>query len=220
MKAQPQSVFLIVNPNSGIKSRFFRFVNRIFGWNKIKKNKSLNELIGCIQLQFEESGVSFNYAFTTHSGHAKALASQESQKGIDTIIAMGGDGTINEVVNGMVGSKTRLGVIPYGTANVFGISFDVPSDYRSACKRIIEGHTKVIDLGEINGHYFICMAGVGFDAYIIKKADRQLKKIIGGLSYVLFSMLEYFRYKFKSIIFKVERPIEPVEPKIAIFFFI
>ena len=99
-------------------------------------------------------------------------------------------------------------MIPYGTANVFGLSFDVPNDYLEACKRIIEGQSKVIDLGNINGHFFICMGGVGFDAYHKKKADKRLKKIIGGLSYVMISMVEYFRYKFNPIIFKVDNDSE------------
>ncbi len=208
MKYKPSRVFLIINPNSGIKNRFFRWLNRIFGWNKIKKSKSLDEKVIQIQSQFENEGIGFEYAYTKYPGHAKDLAHQESAKGIDIIIAMGGDGTINEVVNGMVHSESRLGVIPYGTANVFGLSFDVPNDYLEACKRIIEGQSKVIDLGNINGHFFICMGGVGFDAYIIKKADKRLKKIIGGLSYVMISMVEYFRYKFNPIIFKVDNDSE------------
>ncbi|MEK9727411.1 MAG: diacylglycerol kinase family protein [Candidatus Margulisiibacteriota bacterium] len=204
MSKKPASVYLILNPNSGQQHAIFQWINRLFGWSKVNKRLTASQIINEIKGIFESQGIKFHHSLTEYPGHATQLAKLAIETQVDTIIAMGGDGTINEVINGMVGSDRRLGVIPYGTANVFGLSFDLPTKFRAACEKIINGETKIIDLGSINGHYFACMAGVGFDAYIIKKADKRLKKIIGALSYIILAMVEYFWYRFQPILFKVD----------------
>ena len=125
------------------------------------------------------------------------------------VIVVGGDGTINEVVNGMANTSTQLGVIPFGTANVFGLAFNIPMNIEDACLKIIHGQRRTIDLGRINGTYFACMAGVGFDAFVIQKADKKLKKMMGALSYVLIAFWEILRYQFYPILFTVDNSLTP-----------
>ena len=217
MKNPPRSVMLILNPKSGKQQIYLSWLNKLFGWNNVNRGYATKEIIAIIKPIFESKGIAFNYAYTDYGGHAKELAQNAVNNDVDTVIAMGGDGTINEVVNGIVGSGVRLGVIPYGTANVFGISFDLPTQLEAACDKIVAGETSTIDIGSINGHYFVCMAGVGFDAYIIKKADKSLKKLIGGISYVFLAMVEYFRYRFHPIVFQVD---DDPTPKRAYFLII
>jgi len=199
-----RNILLIVNPNAGQINKVFKWFNAIIGWNKINKSNTIQDQINSVINFFEDHGCKIDYAITKKKGDATRFAKKASSEAVDTIIAMGGDGTINEVVNGMIHSKSKLGVIPYGTANVFGLSFNLPTRLKNACNVILNGQSKSIDLGSINGHYFVCMAGVGFDAYIIKKADKALKKTIGALSYVVLAMLEYYRYKFHPIVIKVD----------------
>jgi len=101
------------------------------------------------------------------------------------VVAVGGDGTINEVVNGIAGSDSALGILPLGTANVFALELGIPSKLREAAEIIVAGHSKKIDLARANERYFVQLAGVGFDAETVRETDLEMKKRIGPLSYVL-----------------------------------
>jgi YegS/Rv2252/BmrU family lipid kinase len=104
----------------------------------------------------------------------------------DILVAAGGDGTINEVVNGRTGAT--LGILPFGTVNVFAHELDIPRNIEAAWDVIEAGHTRTIDLAcaEAAGkrRHFVQLAGVGFDARAVRCASWELKKRIGPLSYV------------------------------------
>ena len=179
MNSEIKKIYIIFNPNAGKHHPVFRWLNQLFGWSKVKKRQSpLDALRPKLQQQLESAGIECAYEKTKGAGDATKIAKHVVNQALaDTVIAMGGDGTINEVVNGLIGSTVKLGVIPYGTANVFGVSFGLPSNVTEAANRILTGTIKKIDVGSVNNHYFVCMAGIGFDAYIIKKAEKSLKKI-------------------------------------------
>ena len=205
MNTKVSRVFVILNPNSGVLKPWFRWINRLFGWSKIKRFESPEVAAQQIKAIFESNHINCVVQLTKEAGDATRLAKHVVKtQSADTVVAVGGDGTINEVINGLVGSNIKLGVIPYGTANVFGLSFGLPTEVATATERIINGKIKAIDVGSVNNHYFVCMAGVGFDAYIIKKAEQSLKKTIGALSYVFTAVWEYLRYRFHPILFKVD----------------
>lgn len=144
-------------------------------------------------------GVETTLAPTTHAGHARELAWEYAERGYDTVIAAGGDGTVNEVVNGLIGTKSKLAIIPLGTANILALELNMPFDIEAVCQVIATGNSKRIDLGEANGRYFSCMAGVGFDAHVIKKADSKLKKVWGILAYPITTLWEFLFYRFRKI---------------------
>jgi len=123
--------------------------------------------------------------FTHTPGEARLLAATASQDGFATIVACGGDGTMNEVVNGMVGQRLTLGVIPVGTANVFATDLGIPHRVEDSVEVIRRGKTRVIDLARANEHWFIQLAGVGLDAQIVKETSWESKKMLGPLSYLL-----------------------------------
>jgi YegS/Rv2252/BmrU family lipid kinase len=111
--------------------------------------------------------------------------------GTPLVVAAGGDGTVNEVVNGLAqGGLERgsvLGVLPTGTMNVFAVELGLPpSLFLKKCWEVIE-HGKVaeIDLWTANGHYFVQLAGVGMDAEVIKETSWELKRAFGPLSYIM-----------------------------------
>jgi len=125
----------------------------------------------------KENGFNFKVSYTSHHGEAIELAQKAADKGIELIVSIGGDGTVNEIVNGIMKSKNNpsLGIIPLGWANDFIKSTDIPSDIIKACKILVRGKIKKIDIGVINNQiYFANICGVGFDAEVAHLAN-QLK---------------------------------------------
>ena len=123
---------------------------------------------------------------TTHAGEARELAERFVGEGEPVVIAAGGDGTLNEVVSGLAGSATLLGVLPVGTMNVFAREMGIPFDSLERAFQVIErGFIREVDLFEANGSPFVQMAGVGFDAMVIEETTWESKKLLGPLAYLL-----------------------------------
>jgi diacylglycerol kinase (ATP) len=123
---------------------------------------------------------------TNHAGEARELAARFAAEGEPVVIAAGGDGTLNEVVSGLAGSKTILGVLPAGTMNVFAREMGIPFDSLERAFLVIErGFVREVDLFQANGAPFVQMAGVGFDAQVIEETTWESKKMFGPLAYLL-----------------------------------
>ena len=123
---------------------------------------------------------------TSHPGEAEGMARRAAREGFEKIVAAGGDGTINEVVNGLAGSGATLGLLPMGTVNVFAMELGLPSHDLEFCWQIIEGrNTRLVDLPNANGKYFVQLAGVGLDAQVVKETSATLKRNFGPLSYLI-----------------------------------
>lgn len=132
---------------------------------------------------------------TGYAGEAKELAASLAKDGTPLIIAAGGDGTLNEVVRGILGTSTTMGVIPAGTMNVFARELGIStSSALSALEVIDASHTKQIDVFTANGKPFIQLAGVGFDARVIEATTWQSKMRFGPLAY-LFALLKVIAEK-------------------------
>lgn len=113
------------------------------------------------------------------------LARKFSEEGEPLVIAAGGDGTVNAVIEGLAGSQTTLGVLPTGTMNVFSREMGIPVDRLENALEVIEtGHKETVDLFQMNGMPFIQMAGVGFDAQVIEETSWESKKLLGPLAYL------------------------------------
>lgn len=123
---------------------------------------------------------------TTRAGEAETLARHAANEGFTKIVAAGGDGTINEVVNGLAESEAMLGLLPMGTVNVFAGELGLPAHNLESCWRIIEGeNTRLVDLPSANGKYFVQLAGVGLDAQVVQETSATLKRNFGPLSYLI-----------------------------------
>lgn len=128
---------------------------------------------------------------TTHAtegeGDATASAAEAIDNGYDMIIAAGGDGTLNEVINGMADKPERppLGIIPLGTTNDFARALGIPRNWEDACSIITRQTTRVIDLGQSNEKYFINIAGGGSLTELTYEVPSKLKTIIGQLAYYM-----------------------------------
>ncbi|MEO8207211.1 MAG: diacylglycerol kinase family protein [Chthoniobacterales bacterium] len=136
--------------------------------------------------KIEALSLRISVRMTSAPGDAGKIARNALQEGVKTIVAAGGDGTINEVVNGIAGSDVQFGIFPLGTMNVFALELGIPlNDLARAWKVIEEGHCREIDLAMANDHYFVQLAGVGLDAQVVRETSVGSKKALGPLSYML-----------------------------------
>ena len=122
---------------------------------------------------------------TSRCGDAECLARDAVKDGFRRIIAAGGDGTVNEVVNGIAGSDAALGLLPLGTMNVFATELGLPNDLERCWEVIQQDHTRVVDLPSANGKHFVQLAGIGLDAQVVKETSRAFKRSFGPLSYLV-----------------------------------
>src|SRR5438046_2025470 len=123
---------------------------------------------------------------TTCTGEAELMARRGIEEGFEKIVAAGGDGTINEVVNGLAGTNATLGLLPIGTMNVFATELGLPVHDLERCWDIIlADSTRVVDLAKANQKFFVQLAGVGLDAQVVKETSSQLKRNFGPLSYLI-----------------------------------
>ena len=176
------NVSLVVNPAAGSSS--FRSLDRIK--SLLQKKSSLSTFIT------KKQGDAFEFA--------KGL------KKTDRIVVAGGDGTINEVINGLLSSedpKTReipISIIPTGTANVLAKELGIPEDIDGAVHRLISGSARKISLGRINGRYFSLMTGIGFDGETVLGVKNDfIKKISGKLAHVVSGLKVLINYSPASI---------------------
>lgn len=122
---------------------------------------------------------------TSERGHATRFAADAVTRGLDAVIAFGGDGTLNEVATGLAGSTTALGALPGGSTNVFARSLGMANDPLTAVTQLTAGLdgglVAPIGLGEANGRYFTFHAGVGYDAEVVRQVERtfSFKRLVG-----------------------------------------
>lgn len=133
------------------------------------------------------AGIETSCHATTGEGDATREAAEAVRRGYDVIIAAGGDGTLNEVVNGMAGLENLppLGIFPMGTTNDFARAMGIPKRWEDYCDLVIENKTRPIDIGKVNGRYFINIAGGGSLTELTYEVPSKLKTMIGQLAYYM-----------------------------------
>jgi YegS/Rv2252/BmrU family lipid kinase len=149
------------------------------------------------------NGVRLDLQETRCRGHAERLARDAVQAGASMVVAAGGDGTIAEVANGILGSGAQLGVIPLGTANVLAHELALPFAPRAVAAALAFGRTRMLWPGIARGasesRLFVQMIGVGFDAHVVHALPLPLKRIMGRGAYVVQSLREVVRYGYPPI---------------------
>ncbi|WP_051522348.1 diacylglycerol/lipid kinase family protein [Porphyromonas gingivicanis] len=167
-------VIAIINPISGIAS----------------KHKVPALLAAAYQDREEELFLTY----TKGEGHAAEVIKEAMVHGLDSVIAVGGDGTINEIASALSGSEVKLGIIPRGSGNGLARALGIPMQNDAEAVRIItEGKLVSIDMGLANGLPFFCTFGVGFDAQITKRYDDASTR--GLLTYIKSAIDEYISFK-------------------------
>lgn len=156
-------------------------VNPMAGGQKAKR------LYPAVVDRLRAKGLQCDVTLSRYPGELTELAAEIAGQGHDTIVACGGDGTANEIVNGLVGSETALAMVPVGTANDFAVKLGINEDLNHTCEAVKKGRTREIDLVRINQDRFFCgTACLGFDGQATafsrsRKADPHLIGVVGGL---------------------------------------
>ena len=144
-------------------------------------------------------------AFSTAPGQPLLLSRKAVEEGIDIIVAVGGDGSVNEVAKGLTGSKVTLGIIPMGSGNGLARHLNIPIDAAKAIETLNSGNTVLIDTVSINDDQFVSIAGVGFDALVADKFAESESR--GFLTYFRIATRAYPFYKPKKYILDIDGKI-------------
>jgi diacylglycerol kinase family enzyme len=154
------------------------------------------------------NGVRLELAETSHPGHATTLARQAACAGAPLVVAAGGDGTIAEVANGLIGHRAMLGIIPLGTANVLARELSLPFNPDAIAASLAFCRTRTLwpGLAQRSGQdlLFVQMLGVGFDAQVVHRLSLPLKRLLGRSAYVLQTLRELPRYPYTPIHLRID----------------
>jgi diacylglycerol kinase (ATP) len=143
--------------------------------------------------RLEQMGCGVTVHRTTCRGDAQAVSSRTTKDQYDRIIVAGGDGTVNEVINGLTPDSPPVGLIPMGTANVLAAEIGLGSRPDEIARTIALGDARPVSLGDVNGRKFVLMTGVGFDASVVAMVSSPLKRMLGKGAYVLASLWQFLR---------------------------
>ncbi|WP_307339252.1 diacylglycerol kinase [Metabacillus malikii] len=160
-------------------------------YNPTSGREAFKKQLPDVLQKFEQAGYETSCHATTCEGDAIEAATLAAKRGFDLIVAAGGDGTINEVVNGVAGLDVRpkIAVIPVGTTNDFARAIGIPlNNVQQAVDVILKGEAKKIDIGQVNGQYFINIAGGGRLTELTYEVPSKLKTMVGQLAYYLKGM--------------------------------
>lgn len=153
-------------------------------------------------------GVRLEVVETRHAGHAGSLARDAAQHGVELVVAAGGDGTIAEVASGLEGLDALLGIIPLGTANVLAHELGLPTDANGLAAVLANGCTVPLWPGiarsRSGSRLFVQMLGIGFDAHVVHRISRPVKRALGKGAYVLQTLRELPRYDFAPVRLRID----------------
>ncbi|UXX79638.1 diacylglycerol kinase family lipid kinase [Reichenbachiella carrageenanivorans] len=169
------------------KQRIRFVINPISGTGRVIKWSAL------IQQYLDSKQFDYEIKYTSAQGDATTLAIEAANQNIDIVCAVGGDGTINEVAQGLVNTTTSLAILPRGSGNGLARHFTIPTKPTQAILQLNQGKVHHMDAGLINDKLFLCVAGIGFDATVAHAFDAFGKR--GLLSYAWLSLKAFLSYK-------------------------
>ena len=168
-----RNILFIINPKSGTDRKIY-----------------IRQSIG---RHIDTKKYDYKIRYTEYAGHAEVIAREAATAGIDIVVAVGGDGTVNEVARALIHTNTALGIIPCGSGNGLARHLQLPIDPEGAIKMINAGIIKSLDYGTMNGLPFFCTCGMGFDAFVSMKFAHSGKR--GLISYIENTLRETLTYK-------------------------
>ena len=165
----------------------------VFVINPISGTQGKEQILAWVNEKLDREKYDMEVVYTEYAGHAVKIAAQKAAEKAFTVVAIGGDGTINEIARSLVHTDTALGIIPCGSGNGLARHLQIPLDPKKAVDIINGGRLEVIDYGKINGIPFFCTCGVGFDAFVSLKFSQAGKR--GPLTYLEQTLLESLKYR-------------------------
>ncbi|MGL5273641.1 MAG: diacylglycerol/lipid kinase family protein [Phocaeicola sp.] len=167
--------------------------NVLFVVNPISGTQGKKAILRWIDETLDRTLYDYSIAKTQYAGHAKEIAKEAAEQGIDIVVAIGGDGTINEIASSLIETQTVLGIIPCGSGNGLARHLGIPMEAKLAIETLNKGKVLDMDYGKINGRPFFCTCGVGFDAFVSLKFADSGKR--GPLTYLEKMLQESLTYK-------------------------
>lgn len=165
-------------------------INPLAGVDRIKSlRQHLTE-------NLDQNSFEYSIHYTEYAKHGTAIARKAAKNGIDIVVAVGGDGSVNDVINGIYGTETIFGIIPKGSGNGLARSLEIPVDEVKAIQRLNRLNIQTIDLGEADGNLFASNAGVGFDTVVTQKFRSSKKR--GLIAYLKIILSSIWSYKIKD----------------------
>ena len=165
----------------------------VFVINLISGTSDKAAIPGLIDQYLDKTKFEYEIAITQYAGHASEIAAKAKDDGVDVVVAVGGDGTVNEVARAIVHSDTALGIIPCGSGNGLARHLLLPLHVRKAIDVINRCEVRQLDYGIINDYPFFCTCGMGFDAFVSMKFAEAGKR--GPITYVENVLREGLKYK-------------------------
>lgn len=165
----------------------------VFVINPISGTQGKEQILAWVNEKLDREKYDMEVVYTEYAGHAVKIAAQKAAEKAFAVVAIGGDGTINEIARSLVHTDTALGIIPCGSGNGLARHLQIPLDPKKAVDIINGGRLEVIDYGKINGVPFFCTCGVGFDAFVSLKFSQAGKR--GPLTYLEQTLLESLKYR-------------------------
>ena len=165
----------------------------VFVINLISGTSDKAAIPGLIDQYLDKTKFEYEIAITQYAGHASEIATKAKDDGVDVVVAVGGDGTVNEVARAIVHSNTALGIIPCGSGNGLARHLLLPLNVRKAIDVINRGEVRQLDYGIINDYPVFCTCGMGFDAFVSMKFAEAGKR--GPITYVENVLREGLKYK-------------------------
>ena len=168
-----KSILFLINPKSGVGGK--RSVPRL------------------VRTLVDKSKFNVTIRQTRYVAHACELTLEAVKRGVDIVVAVGGDGTVNEVARSLVGSKAALGIVPCGSGNGLARHLGIPLDVKRAIEFINTAEITAVDYGKINGHPFFCTCGIGFDALVSNSFAHGTRR--GFLGYMNQTLVDWLSYE-------------------------
>lgn len=148
-------------------------------------NPKVVKRIDRVRAYLSAQGLPFRIRETSAPGDAGVMAREAALEGADAVVAVGGDGTMNEVADGLAGSATRLVFVPHGTGNVFAREFSLPESVEGCMDLLTSGKTISVRLAKANDRHFVLLGSAGFDAEVVERMNHRQKNLLGIAAYVL-----------------------------------
>jgi len=151
-----------------------------------------------------EAGWRFRWEQTTETGHATRIAARAAAAKVPLVLALGGDGTLNEVANALAGTETALGTLPAGTSNIWAREAGISRKLVEAVRLMATGERRLIDLGKAGDRYFMLFAGVGVDAQITRTVSLDMKRRVGAAAYGVAALREALRWRSRPVTVRLD----------------
>lgn len=165
----------------------------VFIMNPISGTQNKAGIPELIERTLDHEQFSYELRLTEHADHASEIANEAKEQGVDIVVAIGGDGTVNEVARAIVHSNTALGIMPCGSGNGLARHLLLPMNLKKSIEILNRCEIHELDYGIINGHAFFCTCGMGFDAFVSQKFAEAGKR--GPITYVENVLREGLKYK-------------------------